>query len=228
MGLGSCWWPSIGLCSSNRRCCWGKLESLTKLRHSVLERFFFFSNSYYIQNRCEDCVLDCLTLRQSRHHKKKMFNDLIALEGDLLCQKISFSITKRNPSGNFPLSQSIGKHRTWKSIKWNTIKFVFLLQAALGKKRWWTRLFLYFLLFLFKIKRKDIKRQNIIPIRKKGPKTWFESERDRKLFFFFLFTSSPKSPTSTTENHKRKSKKISFIKYLSWNECSWRLISLCQ
>ena len=151
-----------------------------------------------------------------------MFNDLTALEGDLLCQKMSFSITKRNPSGNFPLSQSIGKHRTWKSIKWNTIKFVFLLLAALGKKEAMVDTTLSLFSFFFQNKKEGHKTSNIIPIKRSKNVIW---ESVTGNFFFFLpchHNHQRQQPKITN----RKSKKISFIKYLPWNECSWRLISL--
>lgn len=161
-------------------------------------------------------------------HKKKCLTIWSLSKGICCAKKISFSITRRNPSGNFPLSQSIGKHRTWKSIKWNTIKFVFFITSSTRQEAMVDTTLSLFSSFSFQNKKEGHKTSKHYTNKKERSKNVIWEWAWQETFFFFLFTSSPKSPTSTTENHKRKSQKISFIKYLSWNECSWRLISLCQ
>jgi hypothetical protein len=70
-------------------------------------------------------VSDCLTLRQSRHHKKKMFNDLIALEGDLLCQKNILFHYKKKSKWEFPVVTIDRKTPDVKinKMKYNKIRF---------------------------------------------------------------------------------------------------------
>lgn len=162
-------------------------------------------------------MLDCLTLRQSRHHKKKMFNDLIALEGDLLCQKNILFHYKKKSKWEFPVVTIDRKTPDVKinKMKYNKIRF-FITSSTRQEAMVDTTLSL-FSSFFFKIKRKDIKRQNIIPIRKKGPKTWFESERDRKLFFsFYLVTkiTNVNNRKSQTKVQKNFFHKISTLKWM--------------